>query len=30
MNDAVSPAPGLLCLIVAARVALIEPAEDLS
>jgi hypothetical protein len=29
VNDVVSPAPGLLCLIVAARVALIELAEDL-
>ncbi|MEU9283434.1 hypothetical protein AB0D57_01575 [Streptomyces sp. NPDC048275] len=30
VNDVVSPAPGLLCLIVAARVALVELADDLS
>jgi hypothetical protein len=30
VNDVVSPAPGLLCLIVASRVALVELAEDLS
>jgi len=29
-NDVVSPAPGLLCLIVASCVALVELADDLS